>query len=118
VLQLWLRQVVKRIFPGVVAILFLTRVALFANLFIRTDDFYGTHARKFHWVGVLFSFAHLVIAPKMLKIERKMQSEDLQPEEMIQLLSHWLKVNNVRMWLVDVPFWAVELGATVESFKI
>lgn len=117
VLQRWLRGVVARIWPGVIAIVLVTRVALVANLLVRPDDLAHTHARMLHGIGLAFSFAHLVVAPKMLKLERGMKNSNSTPEETIDLVARWLKVNNVRTVLVDVPFWAVTLRAALEASK-
>lgn len=98
----------NRVWPGVVTIIFITRMTLVANLFVRPDDFAATHAWKLHALGV-FSVAHLVFASKMLQYERKMQGQDMRTEELFDLLQKWLRINNVRIWLVAAAFWVVEL---------
>ena len=117
-LQHWLQTVVPRIWTGVIGIVLIARVALILNLFVHTEDLAGTYARLLYGIGLFFSFAHLFIAPTMLKFETRMMSPDTIPEVTLDLLAGWLKINNVRIWVVDVPFWVVGVLATLESCKM
>lgn len=105
-LQSWLRDCVPRFFPGVIAIVMVLRIFLVLNIFVRTQDFIGNHGRFGYSIGVLFSFSHLIVAPLMLRYERKLTGEEnLDGEEVEKLIRGWLSVNNIRIWVVDVAFW-------------
>jgi hypothetical protein len=96
----------------------LARIALILNLFVRPDDLAGSNARFLYAIGLFFSFAHLAVAPKMLKFEKRMMSPETIPEITMELLVGWLRVNNVRIWAVDVPFWVIGVWATLEACKM
>ncbi|PWY66097.1 hypothetical protein BO70DRAFT_383165 [Aspergillus heteromorphus CBS 117.55] len=115
--QHWLQTVVPRVWTGVIGIVLLTRVVLILNLFVRPDDLAGSSARVLYAVGLGLSFAHLAVAPKMLRFETRMMSPETVPHVAMELLAGWLRVNNRRFWLVDVPFWLVGVGATVEGLR-
>lgn len=115
--QHWLQTVVPRVWTGVISIVLFTRVALILNLFVRPDDLAGSNARFLYGVGLFLSFAHLSVAPKMLKFEKRMMSPETVPHVAMELLAGWMKVNNIRFWIVDVPFWVVGVWATLEGLK-
>ena len=117
-LQHWLRAVVARIWPGVVAILMVLRLLLVANLLVRPEDLEETHARRLFGIAFILAFAHLPVAPKMVKLESRMRSPESKPDDMALLLSAWLKINNLRLWIVDVPFFFVTSVAAMESLSV
>lgn len=92
------------------------RIFLVLNIFVRTQDFIGNHGRFGYTIGVLFSFSHLIVAPLMLRYERKLTGEEnLDSEEVEKLIRGWLSVNNVRIWIVDVAFWVWMYWTVVET---
>ncbi|KAF2193882.1 hypothetical protein K469DRAFT_709346 [Zopfia rhizophila CBS 207.26] len=119
VLKIWMRTAVARVFPGVLAVVFVMRLALLANILIRPSDLavLGS-ARALYGVGLALSFAHLPIAPAMLKLENAMKSPQTADDEMLVLLERWFKVNNVRIWVTDFPLWLVSIAALLTAFKL
>lgn len=119
VLKIWMRTAVGRIFPGVLAIVFAMRIVLLANILIRPSDLavLGS-ARTLYGIGLALSFAHLPIAPMMLKLEDAMKSPQTTDEELLGLLQRWFKVNNLRIWVTDVPLFLVSMAALFEAFKL
>ncbi|RJE27122.1 hypothetical protein PHISCL_00589 [Aspergillus sclerotialis] len=117
-LQHWIQQVVPRVWKGVIGIVLIARVALILNLFVCVEDLAGTNGRLLYGIGLFFSFAHLFVAPKMLKLEKRLMDPQTIPQVTLELLVRWLKINNVRIWVVDVPFWVVGVLATLESCKM
>lgn len=118
VLQHWLRGVVSRIWPGIVTLVMLLRIVLAMNLVIRPHDFKGTNGRLFYGLTMFFAFAHLAIAPKMVKLENRLQDLSTKAEETQQLLVVWLGINNIRLWVVDVPLWIFSIVAALAAIKI
>jgi hypothetical protein len=121
VLRIWLRTSIERFFPGVLAVVMLLRVTLLANLFVRPDDlaFAGSgYARTLYAVGLLLSFAHLILAPGMVRLENVMKSPQTRDQDMVPLLRKWFGVNNVRLWTMDFPLWVVSVAAVTQAIKL
>lgn len=119
ILKIWLRTAVSRIFPGVLVVVFVLRLALLANILIRPADLgvLGS-ARTFYSIGFVLSFAHLPLAPALLRLENAMKSPQTGDDEMLELLERWFKVNNVRIWITDFPLWLVSIAALLSAFRL
>lgn len=119
ILKIWLRTAVSRVFTGVLAVVFILRLALLANILVRPADLavLGS-ARSLYGVAFVLSFAHLPIAPSMLRLENAMKSPQTSDEEMLELLGRWFKMNNVRIWVTDFPLWLVSIAALVAAFRL
>lgn len=118
VLRIWLRTSVERIFPGVLAAVMLLRITLLANILVRPGDFAFGYGRVLYGIGLLLSFAHLPLAPAMMRLENAMKSPQTGDDEILPLLQRWFKVNNVRIWTIDFPLWLITIGAVLEVVKL
>lgn len=118
VMQHWLRNVVKRVWPGVVTVVMLLRIVLAMNIAVRPHDVRDTHARLLYGVTMFFAFAHLAVAPKMVKLESKLMNLESKAEDTQRLLVAWLGINNIRLWAVDVPLWTISIAAALEAVKV
>jgi len=118
VLRVWLTISNQRILPGVLAIVMLARISLLANVLVRPDDLADGHGRLMYGIGLFLSFAHLPLAPTMLKLENTMKSPQTAAEDFIPLLQRWFKINNIRIWVTDAPLWLVTISAVVESIQM
>jgi hypothetical protein len=96
----------------------LLRIVLAMNLVIRPHDFKGTNGRLLYGLTMFFAFAHLAVAPKMVKLENRLQDLSTKAEETQQLLVVWLGINNIRLWVVDVPLWIFSIAAALAAIKI
>lgn len=117
VLRVWLTISIQRILPGVLVVVMLARISLLANLLVRPNDLANGYGRLLYGIGLFLSFAHLPLAPTMLKLENAMKSPQTATEDFIPLLQRWFKLNNIRIWITDVPLWLVTISAVIESIK-
>ncbi|KAI5194183.1 hypothetical protein AUEXF2481DRAFT_9627 [Aureobasidium subglaciale EXF-2481] len=118
VLKIWLRTSVARVFPGVLAVVMLLRLTLLLNIFVRPSDFGFGYGRITYGLSFILSFAHLPLAPKMLRIENRMKSPQTGDDEIVGLLQGWFKINNIRIWAVDFPLWLVSIAAIVNTIRL
>jgi hypothetical protein len=92
----------------------LLRLACLANIVIQPA---GLLTRWLYGVSLALTFGHLPVAPRLLVFEKEMKDEKNTPTQSLEGLKKWLKVNNVRLLVLDLPLWIVTAVAVAESFN-
>jgi len=66
-------------------------------------------------IGLALSLVQYVLMPRMLKLYNGMMDKETGDEEAWEMLDKWLRINNWRIWGMELPALAAAFGAVVNT---